>query len=173
MATPITACTIAMDNDTTLTVPCEALNEALAITPKFAVSPATGRGIFGGTFVVTHIPTGRSVSGGSGCIECCRATGNALLATGIDWSFGYDDRYAVTDLWSEQTKRAVKKARSIAESCGAENCAHSPTNAVRSWLQAIDLAALRAQREPHERFRVFKSSGSWLVARTMTTAGAR
>lgn len=81
---PIPTATITLvggDVTTTLVVPCEPINEWLAVTPHI---DGENGGLYG-TFAVTHLPTGLRASGDA-CIECARAAGRALAALPVDWS---------------------------------------------------------------------------------------
>lgn len=113
----------------TVTVPCEPIGEHLAITPTFGMTDDL-QGVLGGTFVITHRVTGKAVSDGPGCIECCRSAGKALLATGVDWSAITEDN--ASEFWAtmpDELRRAVAEARTVNWSCDAEYCDPWPTEA--------------------------------------------
>lgn len=54
----------------------EQVGEFLAITP--AASP--------GRYTITHLPTGRPITRGSACIDCCRLVAADLASFTADWS---------------------------------------------------------------------------------------
>lgn len=101
---------------------CEPINEWLAITPFFGMD-SDGKTWLDGTFTVTHIPTGRNIVDGSGCIACCRHAGKVLSALAADWSTLTSTNGTE---WSanldEATQRAFAEARPVEWACDAEYC---------------------------------------------------
>jgi hypothetical protein len=104
-----------------LTVPCEPVNDSLAITAEFAMDES-GAGFLLGTFLVTHLGTGRSVTDG-GCVECARRAGKALAALPVDWS---TLTQANVDEWTagvpDEAKRELAIIGEVAWACDAEYC---------------------------------------------------
>jgi hypothetical protein len=126
---PFANCEVITTNGA-IVVPCEPISDDLAITPVFGMD-ALGNSVLGGDFVITHRATGRTVSDGPGCIECCRSAGKALVATGVDWSLLTSDNLAEqTAAWGDEVRRAVAEARTVNWSCDAEDCEPWPGQAV-------------------------------------------
>jgi hypothetical protein len=118
---PIAFCAVTTDSGP-VTVICEPVNDTIVITPTFGMDE-NGNTHLRGDFVVTHRPTGRHLSDGSGCINCCRSAAHALIATGIDWAAVTADTLdAVVASWTIEQKTRVAAARTVAWSCDAEVC---------------------------------------------------
>lgn len=71
-------CDIATARSGPLTVPCQPLNDWLAITPSVAAGEPDDMPVFTGGFQVTHRPTGWAFSAIAGCLNCARAVGKRL-----------------------------------------------------------------------------------------------
>jgi hypothetical protein len=52
--------------------------------PHLALAPIPGG--WPDLFAVIHIPTGRPMFGGAGCLACCRRVAGELAAAGADWT---------------------------------------------------------------------------------------
>lgn len=105
-----------------LTMPCEPINEWLAITPSFGMDE-DGNSHLHGAFTVMHRPTGRNVVEGEGCIECCRSAGKALAALDADWStLTPANSVEWSAALSDDTKVAFTAARSVGWLCDAKDC---------------------------------------------------
>ena len=104
-----------------LALPGEPVNEYLAITPTTAFED-DGTPRLGGGFVLTHIPTGYTLTPYMSCIECCRAAGRRLAAVEVDWA-QLDAPRGILDL-PENTQRAIITALAPARYCEAELCTH-------------------------------------------------
>lgn len=119
---PIAVATITTDSGN-LTVPCEPINDWLAITPAFGMDDE-GKSWLDGGFTITHLGTGRAVSDGAACINCCRASGKKLasLAT-ADWSALTEDN--ATD-WlarlSDEDRSTFGLYRALEWGCDADLC---------------------------------------------------
>lgn len=123
---PLATCTITTDSGPVV-VPCEPISDALAITPAFGMDEH-GKTMLGGNFLITHLPSGRHISDGPGCINCCRSAGRALMELGIDWSAADAENIdALIKSWSPELLRAVAEARTVAWSCDADYCAPWPS----------------------------------------------
>lgn len=72
-------------------VPCEPINELLAITP--ALSSSGEQPALLGSFLISHRPTGMRLPAW-GCLSCCRSVGEQIAALGIDWNTGDADHQA-------------------------------------------------------------------------------
>jgi len=109
-------------NSGTVVVPCEPINEWLAITPVFSMD-MDGKTWLDGTFSITHLPTGQAFSEGSGCINCCRRAAAGLLALDADWSLlpGTNGAEFVASL-DEHQKFELSTLRELDWSCDADYC---------------------------------------------------
>lgn len=114
-------CKISTNSGDTL-VPCEPINEWLAITPDFGMDK-DGKTSLSGAFAVTFRPSGTRLSEGAGCIECCRSAGKALAALDVNWSTLTADTGAewLAALPAE-TQHALAEARTVEWLCDAELC---------------------------------------------------
>lgn len=109
-------------NSGPVTVPCEPINDWLAITPMFGMDRDGNTNLDGG-FTVTHRQTGLALAEGPGCIECCRWSGRMLANTGIDWSaLTSENSLEFSVGWSTEDKTAVAVARALEWGCDAEVC---------------------------------------------------
>ncbi|MEU8371175.1 hypothetical protein [Micromonospora tulbaghiae] len=114
--------TIVTDEGTVI-VPCEPINDWLAITPATGRTD-DGRYVLGGTFTITHLPTGATIADGDACINCCRASARKIgsLAT-ADWSTLTADN---TSEWSaalsEQDRETLALYRALEWGCDADLC---------------------------------------------------
>lgn len=127
-------CTITTDSGT-LTVPCEPINDHLAITPVFGMD-ADGSSLLGGDFIITHRATGMAVSDGPGCLECCRGAGRALVETGVDWgALNRDNVGNISQSWSDELRQRVAEARTVNWSCDAEYCEPWPAKAAAGGVR--------------------------------------
>lgn len=119
---PISIATIFTDGGNFQT-PCEPINEWLAITAVLGMD-ADGKTWLTGTFVITHLPSGRAFTE-EACINCCRNAGRRLNREGIDWTalkgFGQDAQPWV-DALTDKQRKAIGDARSIDFTCDAEYC---------------------------------------------------
>jgi hypothetical protein len=105
-----------------VTVPCEPVNEWIAITPVFGMDHE-GRSWLDGRFIVTHLPTGMSLVEGPGCINCCRNAGRALAATSVDWSVLTRENSAeISKSWPAEVRLVIAEARAVEWVCDAEYC---------------------------------------------------
>lgn len=103
-------------------VPCEPIGDRLAITPAFGMD-GDGNTFLAGGFTVTHVPTGNDLVDGPGCIECCRRSAKALIATGVDWGLlTRDNAEEIARSWSPEVREAVTLARLVEFCCDAEDC---------------------------------------------------
>lgn len=115
--------------DGSVTVPCEPIGEHLAITPTFGMTEDL-RAVLGGDFVITHRRSGKVISDGPACIECCRSAGKALLATSIDWAaITEENAAAFLKALPEDAVRALAEARTVNWTCDAEDCEPWPDGA--------------------------------------------
>jgi hypothetical protein len=106
---------IATPDGVPVTLPCEPINDVLAITPVL------GRGRFIGTFTITHRPTGREFTESGGCIDCCREAGRLLAEVAVDWSaLTADNSLDWLMALPADAQAAVTKARAI--SCDQWHC---------------------------------------------------
>lgn len=120
---PLSVATISTDSGT-VTVPCEPVNEWLAITPVFGMD-RDGNTFLEGTFTITHQPTGIKLADGCGCIVCARNAGKAIAELGIDWSGLGMDHDANTAWFAglpEETKRDFQMVRDVEWLCDANYC---------------------------------------------------
>jgi hypothetical protein len=109
-------------NSGPVAVPCEPINDWLAITPMFGMDADGNTNLVGG-FTVTHRPTGMWLAEGPGCIECCRWSGRMLASTGIDWSaLTSENSLEFSTGWSVEDTTAVAVARALEWGCDAEVC---------------------------------------------------
>lgn len=120
-------------------VPCEPIDDWLAITPTVGMDDA-GNSILVGDFTIAHRPTGRMVSEGPGCIECCRYAGRKLAELGVDWSALVVDnsREWAAGLTTEQQQQLAEH-RAVAWRCDAEPCDTGANDEHRTVLP-FDLA---------------------------------
>lgn len=113
-------------NSGDVTIPCEPINDWLAITPVFAMDAETYATFYDGTFAITHRPTGALFSEGAGCIECCRAAGRLMTALDVDWSALTGDNGR--GWWAalpESIQLDLSTIRAVEWACDAEYCDHS------------------------------------------------
>jgi len=128
---PLAFTTVSTSNGD-VTVPCEPINDWLAITPVFSMD-AGGKTWLNGGFTVTHRPTGLIVADGPGCIECCRAAGKELASLDVDWATlnaGNGREWAAA--LSDGTKRRLGNARAVDWSCDADYCYPRPVGVAES-----------------------------------------
>ena len=122
---PMPVVTVATDSGN-LVVPCEPINEYLAITPAFCMDQ-DGNGLLDGGFAITHTPTGAAITDGTGCIECARAAGKRLAA--LDWSAVTQDN---TEEWagrlSDEDRQTLLHYRALEWGCDAEYCEPDSTS---------------------------------------------
>jgi hypothetical protein len=118
---PLATCTVSTDSGD-IVVPCEPINEWLAITPEFAMDD-DGNTLLTGRFNLTHRPTGLEFGDGSGCAQCVRSAGQWLATLNLDWSALRPDSNAE---WlaglSQEQRFELGDARAINWSCDAEDC---------------------------------------------------
>ncbi|MDH6460152.1 hypothetical protein M2302_000303 [Micromonospora sp. A200] len=119
---PFPFATITTDSGT-LTVPCEPINDWLAITPATGKTD-DGRPVLGGTFTITHLATGATIADGDACINCCRASGRKLASLQTaDWSALTANNAAD---WfaglSEDDRHTLSLYRALEWGCDAEYC---------------------------------------------------
>ncbi|WP_433651062.1 hypothetical protein ACQP2C_00015 [Micromonospora zamorensis] len=107
----------------TLTVPCEPINDWLAITPVTGLTD-DGQPVLGGTFTVTHLPTGTTLGDGDACINCCRASGRKFASlTTADWSaLNADNAADWLAALSHDDRQAFGLYRALEWGCDAEYC---------------------------------------------------
>lgn len=118
---PLAMCTISTDSGPT-TIVCEPISDSIVITPAFGMDDEGKTWLLGG-FVLTHVPTGGSISEGQGCIECCRANGRALAALPVDWSALTKTNAADWSAgWPDDLKSKFSDYRAVEWGCDAENC---------------------------------------------------
>jgi hypothetical protein len=113
--------TIATDSGT-LTVPCETINEWLAITPVTGTDDEGKSRLVGG-FTITHIPTGMDICEGCACINCCRRAGKKFSAMHADWSsLTAENSSEWSAALSERDRHAFGLYRALEWGCDAELC---------------------------------------------------
>lgn len=84
--------------------PCQSIAEHLAIGPVPGGWPYV--------FRLVHVPSGRPLVGGTGCITCCRRAGRFLASTGANWStLRLDNTAAWLAAAPEDTQRAIASLR--------------------------------------------------------------
>jgi hypothetical protein len=109
-------------NSGPVTLPCEPVNEWLAIVPHVFMDE-DGKTWLGGDFTVVHLPSQLEIVEGAGCIHCCRRAGRLLADAAVDWSTLTADN---SRDWStglgEDTKMALAVARAVEWGCDAELC---------------------------------------------------
>jgi hypothetical protein len=113
--------TIATDSGT-LTVPCEPINEWLAITPGTGTDDEGNSRLVGG-FTITHVPTGMNTCEGFACINCCRGAGEKFAALHADWSsLTAENSIEWFAALSEQDRDTFGLYRGLEWGCDAELC---------------------------------------------------
>jgi hypothetical protein len=118
---PLAICTVTTDSGS-VTLPCEPINEWLAITPVFGMDD-DGNSALDGGFTITHRPTGGNIVEGPGCIECCRSAGKVLDGLGIDWAgLTKETSNAWAAALPDDVKRKFAEARAVAWSCDSYTC---------------------------------------------------
>lgn len=114
--------TIVTDSGT-LTVPCEPINDWLAITPAFGMDQ-DGRSLLVGAFTLTSRTTGTAVGDGAACINCCRAAGEKLAnLPSADWSaLNADNAAAWLAALDPEDQATFHLYRALEWGCAAEYC---------------------------------------------------
>lgn len=108
--------------DGEVSVPCEPINEWLAITAVFGMD-AEGKTGLDGRFSIVHLPTGKQFSDGLACLTCCQNAGKAITAMDIDWAaFRVGHEAEWVEALGEETRSALGIARSVEWGCNAEDC---------------------------------------------------
>lgn len=118
---PFPYTTIATDSGQ-LTIPCEPINEWIAITPVLGMDKDGNA--FLGTFTITHRPTGSTLGDGDACINCCRASGRKFASLpSADWSALTADNAAewLASL-TEEDRQTFHLYRALEWGCDAEYC---------------------------------------------------
>jgi hypothetical protein len=103
-----------------LTVPSEPINDWLHITPSVGMTDE-GRSRLLGRFVITHTPTGLTITSGSACIWCCRTAGEQLDRLDVDWATLADEAAGPAH-WSSDARQAYLAAITINAECDADSC---------------------------------------------------
>ena len=103
-----------------VSLPCEPINEWLAITPVVGMD-VDGKTWLIGTFMVTHRPTGTALLFSSGCIYCCRQSAEVFAR--FDWSSTADEGgvEAMVAAFDDEQRRVFSLAMNVW--CDTEYCA--------------------------------------------------
>lgn len=122
---PLAMATITTDQGSVL-VPCEPINEWLAITPEFYMDDQ-GKTWLDGTFQITHLPTGMAFSTESGCIACARNAGRSLVALDLDWptlnaATSTEEREAWSAALTDKQRLVLSTVRNLDFMCDADYC---------------------------------------------------
>lgn len=112
----------------TYTVPIEPIAPGLAITAAFVFVGDPGddsKPQLGGGFLITHLPTSRTIPDNQACIACCRAAGRILASMELDWSAvdGEQAKTLVASLEGDEKQRLMRAVHTM-RACRQRACSH-------------------------------------------------
>lgn len=104
--------------------PAEMVTPSIAITP--AIDMQHGRHALGGGFVITHVASGRVLTGQQACLACAREVAGRLTRMAIDWdALDLSDAAALKASLGEHYESLITALRLINQ-CAQQLCSQDP-----------------------------------------------